>query len=63
MFAYRRLAGVELLGGFGEASVLVDGNKYFQMSSFYLLSPVINLFHVPVKNGIRISYENYSQLC
>ena len=34
MLADRRLAGVQLFGGLGEASVLVNGDEYFQVSCF-----------------------------
>ncbi len=52
VFADRRLAGVELFGGPGEASVFIDSDEYFQVSSFYLGTPVVNLFQVGAKHGI-----------
>jgi len=52
VFADSRLAGVELFGGPGEALVCVDGDENFEVSSFYLEPPVLNLFQVREKHGI-----------
>lgn len=39
MLADGRLAGVELFGCLGETPVLVDSDKYFQVTCFYFSSP------------------------
>ena len=62
MLADGRLTRVELFGGLGKASVPVDGNEYFQMSSFYFNSPFLKLFQEMPGHVIRISYRIYSDV-
>jgi hypothetical protein len=44
MLADRGLAGVQLFGGLGEASVLVNGDEYFQVSSFDGSCPQVKVY-------------------